>query len=326
MSRKFSAALDVGGSNIQIVLANKNQQIVARLKIATYAEAGPERVIEQLVDAVWQIIATCQAQRKDLTAVGVCIAGFYDWQKRLLVHSPNLSGWSNVPLESILVQKFGVPVLVENDANAAAVGETRLGAGANQQSVIFITISTGIGAGLVLNGQLYRGHSGLAGELGHFIVQPGGASCGCGQQGCLEAVASGTAIARRARAAILSGQATNLQTLVNNPAAVTAEDVFRAASAGDSLAQGIIDEAIYYLGLALVSIINLFNPSVVVLGGGVSAAGEALLTPLRRIVKEHAISTAARDVQLKPAALGEEAGVVGMLNLLQELNEYKTFL
>lgn len=319
MTKTLQAAVDVGGTKIYTVLADEKQQIVARQKIATLAVAGPEGVIEQLVAGVEQIMHDFQAQRNDLTAVGVCIAGFYDWQQRLLMHSPNLPGWSNVPLESILAEKFNLPVLVENDANAAAIGEARLGAGANQQNVVFVTISTGIGAGLVINGQLYRGHCGLAGEFGHIIVQPDGLHCGCGQRGCLETVASGTAIARQAQKAILSRHPTRLRTLVKNPTKVTAEEVFRAARLGDTLAQDIIREAVDYLGLAVVNIINLLNPAVVVLGGGVAQAVEDVVVPLRKIVTECAISPAAKAVQLKLAALGEEAGVLGMLSLLQKL-------
>ncbi|HAA37362.1 MAG TPA: transcriptional regulator [Firmicutes bacterium] len=316
MQNKLYAALDVGGTKIYTVLADANKQIIARQKTATLAEAGPEKVIKQLIATVRQLMKTEQLQDAQLAAVGVCIAGFYDWHNRILVHSPNLPGWSNVPLEEILAAEFAVPARVENDANAAAVGEVSFGAGRNHNNVVFVTISTGIGAGLIINGQLYRGSSGVAGEIGHFIVQPDGPRCGCGQQGCLETVASGTAIGRQGQKAAACGQSALLQSLVSEPAAVTAQEVFKAARLGDPAAQKILHEALTYLGLTLVNIVNLLNPSAVILGGGVTAAGDEILLSLRKIIAEHAVSAAAKAVQLKLAALGEEAGVLGMLALL----------
>ncbi|MCR3921487.1 MAG: ROK family protein, partial [Firmicutes bacterium] len=289
-----------------IVLADKDHHIIARQRVATLATAGPDVIIEQMVASVWQILGQVKASKDDLVRVGVCVAGYFDWQKQVLVHSPNLQGWSNVPLGALLSEKLGVPIRVENDANAAAVGEARLGAASSSENVVYITVSTGIGAGLVLAGQLYRGSQGLAGEIGHLVVKPGGYLCGCGRRGCLETVASGTAIARIANE------------IMPEQESLTSRDVFVAASKGHPTAQAIIDDAIFYLGLSLVNVINMLNPTVLVLGGGVAEAGEALFTPLGEIIRRYAPPPVSETVKLVKAELGAEAGVLGMLCLLTE--------
>ena len=177
------------------------------------------------------------------------------------------------------------------------------------------TVSTGIGAGLVLDGRLYRGNRGFSGEIGHMAVKPDGPLCGCGRRGCLETVASGTAIARSAQEMLASGRKTALADIKGK---ITATDVFAAAAAGDMPAKGILDEAIYYLGIGLVNLVNLLDPEVLVIGGGVANAGEALLAPLRSMLAEKAVTHIAKHVKLKKAALGQEAGAVGMLCLLRE--------
>lgn len=318
MSEKYYAALDVGGTKIYTVIANTKLQIVARQQMVTESAAGPEAVMEQMLLSLRQTMDTIKLKKENLLSVGVCIAGFYDWQNRLLIHSPNLSGWNRVPLGNILAQRIGLPVLVENDANAAALGEARLGAGYGHSNVIFITVSTGIGAGLILNSSLYRGQGGLAGEIGHMVVVPGGPLCGCGQRGCLEAVASGTAIAHHAQFAASSDNSSSLNTLAQQKK-ITAKDVFAAAANNDLLAQNIVEKAFFYLGIGLANIINLLNPAVIVIGGGIfNNLDETFYQSLQKTINAHSISAAEEAVELKPALLGTEAGVKGMLSLLEE--------
>lgn len=314
MKNKLYAAVDLGGTKIYTVVAAKDGAILSRVRRETPAGQGPEAVIKHIDASVRDALQQAGAETAQLAGAGVCVAGFFDWQERLLIHSPNIPGWHRVPVEDRLSSVLQVPVLVENDANAAALGEVRRGAGQGSHDAVFITVSTGIGAGLVHNGQIYRGARGFAGEAGHMVVKPDGPQCGCGRHGCLETVASGTAIARTANQALAARKPSLLQELVKEKGrAVVAADVFLAAAEGDALSRAILQEAIHYLGIGLVNLVNLLNPAVIIIGGGVSEAGEALLVPLENIIRENAIPPAAASVTLKKAALGVEAGVTGML-------------
>ena len=319
MNKNYFVAIDLGGTKIYTVLADVTGKIIAHTRLDTKALAGPETVMDQMVDSVHQTLSQAGLHTDNLACVGICIAGFFDWEKRMLIHSPNMTGWSNVNIEKRMQDKLGVRVVAENDANAAALGEARQGAGLGSGNIIFITVSTGIGAGLVLGGKIYRGSRGFAGEAGHMVVKPDGPLCGCGRRGCLETVSSGTAIGRLANEAIHSGKVSALRDIapLGN---ITAPDVFAAAKKDDPLAKEILNEAIHYLGIGLVNLVNLLNPEVIVIGGGVSQAGEDLFTPLRQIIAKHAIKPAAESVMLKQATLGVEAGVVGMICLLTETN------
>ncbi|MFW0861483.1 MAG: ROK family protein [Dethiobacter sp.] len=319
MQEKLYAAVDLGGTKIYAVLAENSGRILSSIRYDTLVDEGPEAILGQMAVSVRELLSQAGAGINRLSAVGVCLAGFFDWQRRLLIHSPNIPGLDQIRVEERLSRKLFVPVLAENDANAAAIGEARRGAASGSQDVLYITVSTGIGAGLVLGGQIYRGSRGFAGEVGHMVVKSGGILCGCGRYGCLETVASGTAIARAANEALQNGTATLLRELAREQGGrVNAATVFSAARAGDKPAQEIISEAVYYLGIALVNLVNMLNPEVVVIGGGVSAAGEELFVPLEKAIRNYAIPPAAASVTLKQATLGVEAGVKGMLCLLTE--------
>ncbi|MBT9140155.1 MAG: Glucokinase [Dehalococcoidia bacterium] len=319
MQEKLYAAVDLGGTKIYAVLAENSGRILSSIRYDTLVDEGPEAILGQIAVSVRELLSQAGARTNRLSAVGVCLAGFFDWQRRLLIHSPNIPGLDQIRVEERLSRKLFVPVLAENDANAAAIGEARRGAASGSQDVLYITVSTGIGAGLVLGGQIYRGSRGFAGEVGHMVVKSGGILCGCGRYGCLETVASGTAIARAANEALQNGTATLLRELAREQGGrVNAATVFSAARAGDKLAQEIVSEAVYYLGIALVNLVNMLNPEVVVIGGGVSAAGDELFVPLEKAIRNYAILPAAASVTLKQATLGVEAGVKGMLCLLTE--------
>jgi glucokinase len=319
MEKRIYAAIDLGGTKIYTVIAEEDGPILARIQQKTRAQDGPVAVMEQIATSVGDALAQSNKKWGQLTAAGICLAGFFDWKRRIMIHSPNIPGWEEIPVEKQLFEKLGVPVLAENDANAAALGEAHRGAAQGSRDVVYITVSTGIGAGLVTDGKIYRGTRGFAGEAGHMVVKPDGPICGCGRRGCLETVASGTAIAKSANHAIEKGHKTSLtDTSRQNKGPVTAPDVFKAAQAGDPIAIAIIAEAIHYLGIGLVNLVNLLNPQVLVVGGGVSEAGEQLFLPLQKIIAEHAVPPAAASVTLRKAALGVEAGVTGMLCLLKE--------
>jgi glucokinase len=210
-------------------------------------------------------------------------------------------------------------VIAENDANAQALGEARLGAGRGANDQIFITVSTGIGAGLIVGGSIYRGSKGFAGEAGHMVVKSDGPVCGCGRRGCLETVSSGTAIARAANSAVSDGKRTSLSATLAREGKLAAPHVFQAAQLGDTVAKEILAEAIHYLGIGLVNLVNLLNPEMIIIGGGVAEAGEIFLNPLREMIAHNAIPPSAAVVTLKKAELGVEAGVTGMLCTLSDV-------
>jgi len=315
--QKFQVALDLGGSKIYTLLA-QNETIITSVRTKTPQQGDPETLLPFLAACVSDILHEGEVPPESLSAVGLCVAGFFDSRERVLVSAPNLSGWDRVPLEAELSGMLGVPVLVENDANAAALAETRYGAGRGCNDMVYVTVSTGVGAGIISGGRIFRGSRGLAGEIGHMIVAPEGPFCGCGKRGCLESVASGTAISRLAEEKARSEEGGLMASLAGGAENITAHHVFVAASRGDKTAQGILDTVFHYLGLGLANAVNILNPQALIIGGGVSEAGEALLSPLRSKVKKMAGSAAAAELIFRKAELGVASGARGMLALLNE--------
>jgi glucokinase len=230
----------------------------------------------------------------------------------VVVSPPNLPGWKEVPLRDLLEKRLEIPTFLENDANAAALGEHCFGAGRGSKQMIYITVSTGIGGGFILDGKLYHGADGVAAEIGHMTILPHGPHCGCGNQGCLEALASGTAIAREGRALLLRGLPTRIAELANqDPKAVSAKLVAEAAQLGDPRAEEIIHKAMDYLGIGVANLVNLLNPELVVIGGSLTKLGETLFDPVRHAINRRTFPIAAGRVQVVPAELGGRAGVCG---------------
>jgi glucokinase len=223
--------------------------------------------------------------------------------------TPNLHGWHDVPAQQLLEARLGCPVAIHNDGNLAGYAEWIAGAGIGARDMVFMTVSTGIGGGLILDGELYSGTAGTAGEIGHIIYDPDGPPCGQGHKGCLEGSASGTAIARRARELLAAGEASTLAALP--PGQLDARAVGDAAAQGDALALRIYTDAARALGLAVGSLLNLLSPGVVVIGGGLINAGDLLFTPLRAAVGEIAFAARLARCRIVPAALGTDAGLVG---------------
>jgi glucokinase len=246
---------------------------------------------------------------------GICIAcaGGIDTGRGVVVTpSPHLPGWVDIPLAEIVRKRFGIPAFVVNDASAAALGEHRSGAGRGVKNIVLLTLGTGIGGGIIADGKLYLGAAGAAGELGHMSVDGGGPACGCGNMGCLEMLASGTAVTGDAIQRIRQGQKSVLTEMVEAKIEnITAEMVGAAARSGDTLAREVIARAAYYLGVGLVNIVNIFNPEMIVLGGGMVGLGDLLIEPGKRLVAERAFTISSRAVRIVVAQLGNEAGVYG---------------
>ena len=289
--------LDFGGTKLAAGVADESGRLLAQGRCPTDAAAGPAGAIAAMADLVAELGETARLAR----AVGISFGGPVNPDRTNTLLSHHGPGWENYPLVERVGEIWGLPVTMDNDANACALGEVRFGAGRGGHNVVYVTVSTGIGGGVVLDGKLYRGSRGLSGEIGHTIVMPDGPLCACGKRGCLEATSSGPAIA--------------LAYAETTGAKVTAEEVFARAASGDSAARDVLASSIRHLGIGLSNAINLFDPDLVVVGGGVSKAGEAMFGPLRAVAAELAAPSPVGAVPILPAALGDAVGVLGAVAL-----------
>jgi glucokinase len=303
-------ALDIGGTKLAAGLVSGDGQLLASEREPTRTVEGPDVVIEQLV-AMGRRVARDTAP----VAIGVGCGGPLDARRGIIQEPPNLPGWIDVPLVARLEAALNLPVHLDNDANAAALGEHRWGAGRGAQNMVYLTISTGIGGGVIAGGRLLWGESGNAAEVGHVSVSYDGWPCICGRRGCPEAFASGTNIAARARAAVAAGEPSVLSSVASDE--ITAESVTRAVAAGDALAIRIWDETTTVLGAAVTNVLNTFEPEVVVIGGGVAQAGDLLFEPVRRLALSLALPPH-RRARIVPAELGEHTGVLGAAAVVLE--------
>jgi glucokinase len=296
--------VDLGGTLIRAAVATGPATHLPPARHPTPAGTSPEGVLDAVAAAVGE--ATGGATPDGL-AIG--IPGPLDPVAGRVYAAPNLHGWNDVPAQKLLEERVGCPVAVQNDGNLAGFAEWVAGAGRGARHMIFMTVSTGVGGGLVLDGQLYSGAAGTAGELGHVVVDPDGPPCNQGHRGCLEGSASGTAIARRARELLAAGEASSLHALPADQ--VDAHAVADAAAAGDALSVRLYRDAGRTLGLDIGGLVNVLSPEVVVIGGGLINAGELLLGPLREAVGGIAFASAMSRCRIVPAALGTDAGLVG---------------
>jgi glucokinase len=319
--KQLIAGIDIGGTKIALALATQDCQIVSKLSFPTRIHDGAHKIIESTLDKVEMLIKQEQAELK---AIGIGCAGPLDTRRGITLSPPNLPGWDEFPIVEIISERFKVPVVFDNDANAAALAEHKFGAGQEFNNFVYITISTGIGGGVIVNGKLVHGISGNAGEVGHIVVMPNGIDCGCGARGCLEAVCSGTGIARRTRQRILDGEASSLLTKVGNIEQITAKIVAEAAREGDRLAREIWDETVFYLSLGLGNMIVMLEPEAIILGGGVAMTGEQLLSPLRECIYNQVKILAASNIKILQAGLGAESGVFGAIVLAANVQTINT--
>jgi glucokinase len=309
-SRVPVVAVDIGGTKILTVLFSAGGKILAEDTRPTLAAEGVEAVIARLCDAISAVI---QEAHSTVGGIGIACAGGIDTLHGVVVTpSPHLPGWVDIPLARILRGKFALPVYILNDASAAALGEHRFGAGKGVRDLVLLTLGTGIGGGIIADGRLYLGGAGGAGGLGHMNIDVKGADCPRGNKRCLEMLASGTAVAREAVKMIQQGRDSALIQMAEGKIdKVTAEMVGQAARKGDGLSLQVISQAAYYLGVGMVNIANIFNPELIVLGGGMAEMSDLLMGPGRRMVDERAFTIAARAVRIVTAGLGNEAGVYG---------------
>ncbi|QIG40044.1 ROK family protein [Microbacterium sp. 4R-513] len=299
-------ALDIGGTKLAVAMVDERGQTLGLLIEPTDKLRGPDAVIAHLFDMGRRSIEL--AGLGSPVAVGISCGGPLDAASGVLTGPLHLPGWIDIPIVDLARETFGVPAALENDATAAALAEHRFGAARGADTALYLTLSTGVGGGAVIAGRLHRGAAGNGGEFGHITVRPGGRLCGCGRNGCLEAYASGTNIADRAADLLTSND--RASTLRDLPV-VRAEHVAAAAAAGDPLAADVWTETVEVLGQAITDLVNVFEPDVVVLGGGVTRSGAMLLEPVRDIVRRTAMPPAARAATVTLAALGDVVCVVG---------------
>jgi glucokinase len=305
-------AIDLGGTKIITAIISNSSQVMAKEYQLTLADEGPQSIIERMFSAIDHILILRNMNSSQLASTTIAAAGAIDFDKGLITASPNLPGWNDVPLRDIVKEKYRVNTFLINDASAAALGEHRLGAGRGVSNLIYLTISTGIGGGIIINDKLYSGQSGSAGEIGHMTIDVNGPRCNCGNIGCFEVLASGTAVAKEAIRQIRQGERSSLIEIVAGKIEnITAEKVEVAARGGDSLALEIISRAANYLGIGMVNLVNILNPEMIIVGGGMSNMGDLLLNPARQVVKERAFQIAAQAVRIVTAQLGEDVGVLG---------------
>jgi glucokinase len=311
----LTIGVDIGGTKVAAGVVDEGGRIVATALRPTPSD-DPMQTEEVIADVVRELRAS-----HDVDAVGLGAAGLVDAQRANVIFAPNLA-WRNEPLRAAIEERCGLPVVVENDANAAAWAEARFGAGRGQEYLVVLTVGTGLGGGIVLDGQLYRGRLGIAAEIGHLTVEPGGRRCGCGSRGCWERYASGQALVREAQelASISPAIAERLLALAGGePLAITGLEVTQAALDGDQAALEAFQVLGMWLGVGMASLAAVLDPGMFILGGGVSEAGELLREPAQRTLEERLTARAYRaapDVRL--ALLGSEAGIVGAADLARQ--------
>ncbi len=318
---RFVLGIDIGGTNLVVgSVAENGQALHALASEPTDAQAGAGAVLDRLVALAERAIVQTgrEAPGAEIIGVGVGAPGPLDTKSGIVLLTPNL-GWVNMPLRDIIHDRLKLPATLDNDANCAVLGEWWVGAARGARHAIGITIGTGVGGGLVLDGKLYHGASDVAGEIGHTTIDTEGRRCKCGNYGCLEAYASGPNIAMRALEAVEAGATSSLSALVGDGLPpITAQTVYEAAQRGDELALEVVNDTAKFLGAGIANLLNVFNPEVVVVCGGVTLAGDHLFVPLRREVARRAFKPAVQACRIVPGELVNTAGVYGAARVFLE--------
>ncbi len=310
----YYVGCDLGGTNLKAALVNESTgKVLNPIQILTQAWEGHDAVMARMADLINRVIEGSGVPRSQVGGIGIGVPGVIDLKKGTTLFLPNLPGtWPNVPLADTISSQTGLPVSLLNDVRSITYGEWMFGAGRGVETMVCFAIGTGVGGGLIINNQLHLGMGGTAGELGHMTIDFNGPQCGCGNYGCLEAFASGPAIAAQGAKAVMQGLTTIIGDLVEQDLnKITPEVIARAAMQGDRIAQRIFEDAGKYLGVAIANVLITVTPQRVVIGGGVAKAGDLLLDPIRRTVNERVFVMPKEQVEIVPAELGTNAGVIG---------------
>ncbi|AYO31192.1 ROK family protein [Biomaibacter acetigenes] len=307
---RYVVGIDVGGTKIAACLMDEEGKMPGRATFPTLASEGPKAVIGRIKQSFFEVLKQGQIEQNQVAALGIGMPGPLDTKKGIVKNTPNLPGWIDIPLLQILKSEINLPMVLENDANAAALGENLYGAGKGIDNFVYITISTGIGGGVVLNGRLFKGQDGNAAEIGHMTINFDGPRCGCGNQGCWEAYASGTALARFAREKIAAGEATKIKELAGEEN-IKAEHVFAAAKKGDKFALELIEKEGFYLGVGLANVVNAYNPKRIAIGGGLTHEWNMFYDRMMQVMRERALGASIEGLEVVKAALSKDVGVIG---------------
>lgn len=313
---KYIVGIDLGGTKISGAVSDKNGNILYTKTIDTLASEGSDNVMARIIWLINHVLSEHNVCKDDVIGIGIASPGPLNSEEGIIIETPNLP-FRNFPLKNTIENAIGIKTFIDNDANAAALGESLFGAGKGVENLIYITVSTGIGGGIIINKKLYRGKTGNAGELGHMTVEPNGPRCNCGNYGCLEVMASGTAIARVARERLKHSEKLNdKDSLLFSFENLSSKEVFECATREDKLALEVVDYTSNYLGIGIASLINIFDPDMIVIGGGVSKVGDILFNRLRKIALERSFKVMSSSVKIVPASLGTAAGLVGALAII----------
>ncbi len=310
----YYVGLDLGGTSIKSGVVDHQGHVLFKQSVATPADQGPDVVIDEMASLAFLVVKQAGLEMQQINAVGIGSPGPINFDEGLLAAAPNLPRFKNVPIRDRLAEATGCPTVLENDANAAAFAEYWIGAAGDPsiRDLVALTLGTGIGSGLIVDGHIVHGGFGQGGEAGHMIVVPEGQRCGCGQRGCLEVYTSASYTARRATDALERDSSSVLHDLLRTPGRrVTAKDVFEAAKAGDGLAGRIVDETATSLGMACVNLCRLLDPQMIVFAGGMIQAGPYLLDRIRTAFSVHDWKMSPSRVQIVQARLGYDAGFIG---------------
>jgi len=313
--KKIFVGIDFGGTNVKIGLFDSDLKLLAKTSVETKADTGPESLIDRIGDATEKLLADNKLDRQAVQAVGMAAAGQFDLTAGIMISSPNMHSFKNVPLRKMLTDRIGKPAVIGNDANIACLGEFACGAGKDVEDMVFFTLGTGIGGGIVTNGTLVNGANDNAAELGHIIIYPDGRVCGCGQHGCAEAYASASSTAKRAAEAITAGAESSLESLLEEKSEITCKDVYEHLEAGDELAKKITDETAKVLALLCIDVLHGTDPQRIVFAGGMIAAGDILLDKIKEYFNKYIWSMKTETVEICFATLGEDAGLIGAAEL-----------
>jgi glucokinase len=313
--------VDMGGTKILAAVLNSTGGVLAQKKTKTRGERGAGEVIQRIIKSVEAVIKASGVAKSNIVAMGIGSPGPLNSDTGVVETMPNLPGWENVPLKTILEQHLGVRVFIENDVNVGTYGEFRLGAGVGFRNVVGIFLGTGIGGGLIIDGKLYRGFNRVAGEIGHMVIKADGPLCNCGRRGCYEALAGRLSVVKRIQelSAESGVESLALRLAEGDPANVHSSGLLRAWESGDEPTVRALEEMADYTGVAIANIMNFLNPELFVLGGGImEAMGRELIPRVRETALKEAFPTASRNVAIRPAMLGDLAGVVGAAFLARE--------
>lgn len=310
MGKNYVIGIDLGGTKISGALADLDGNVVSQKTISTNASEGEAAVMDRILSVIDNVLSESGKETSEIKAIGLGIPGPIDPIKGVIIQTPNLP-FKNFDLMSPIKSKYGIPAYLDNDANVAAIGEFVFGAGKGTKNMVYVTVSTGVGGGAIIDGKIYRGNTRNALEIGHMTILPDGPKCNCGNYGCAEVLASGTAIGRQAREAVAAGEKTSLSNYDN----VTSYEVFVETAKGDEVAKNILQKSLNYLGICVANTVITLDPEMVVIGGGVSKGGQIVFDTVRDVVNKRCFKSMADAVKVVPAGLGTDAGVVGAVAL-----------